>query len=263
MKRVKINNVEIAYRDEGAGKPVVFLHAFPMNQTMWDEQVRALSPYYRAITLDWRGFGESEIGSVGSTMSVFANDLAGLLDRLQIEHAAICGLSMGGYVAFDFFRSHPDRVNALILCDTRATADTEEAKRRRYEMAELARSKGTAEIAEQMIPQLLGDTTLQSRPDVATRIRAMIETSQAEGIAQALMGMAQREDSTDLLPLVKCPTLVIVGSEDKLTPQSDAEKMLLLIKNAGLEVIDSTGHLSNIECPAIFNKAVLKFLNRL
>lgn len=263
MKKVKINNAEIAYRDEGAGKPVVFLHAFPLNQTMWDEQVMALSPYYRVITLDWRGFGESEIGSVDLTMSIFANDLAGLFEHLQIEQAVICGLSMGGYVAFDFFRKHPDRVNALILCDTRATTDTEDAKRRRYEMAELVRSKGTAAIAEQMIPQLLGDSTLQSRPDVATRVHAMIETSQAEGIAQALIGMAHREDATDLLPLVNCPALVIVGSEDKLTPQSDAEKMRVLIKKAELEVIDSAGHLSNIESPAIFNKAIMKFLIRL
>jgi pimeloyl-ACP methyl ester carboxylesterase len=263
MKKLKVNNAEIAYRDEGAGEPIVFLHAFPLNQTMWDEQVAALAPTYRVITFDWRGFGQSGLGTTDSIMPAFADDLAELLNQLQIERATICGLSMGGYAAFAFYRTYASRVKALILCDTRAAADTDEGKRGRYEMAEVARSKGAAAIAEKMIPRLLGDTTLQSNVDAAKRVRGMIETAHAEGIAQALFGMARRGDSTDLLPRIDCPTLIIVGNEDKLTPQSEAEKMSRLIKTAKLEVIGEAGHLSNLEQPITFNLAVSEFLNQL
>jgi len=263
MKWLRVNNTELAYRDEGAGEPIVFLHAFPLNQTMWDEQVAALAPSHRVITFDWRGFGESGIGATDSTIPAFAGDLAELLSQLQIERATICGLSMGGYVAFAFYRTHASRVKALVLCDTRATADTDEGKRARYEMAEVARSKGIAAIADSMIPRLLGETTLQNRPDTVKRLRRMIETAQAEGVARALFGMAQRQDSTDLLPLVDCPTLVVVGSEDKLTPQSEAEKISRLVKTANLEVIGGAGHLSNLEQPIPFNRAISKFLDQL
>lgn len=128
MKKIKVNDVELAYRDEGTGKPVVFLHAFPLNQTMWDKQVAEFASSHRVITLDWRGFGESGLNSTPSSLSVFADDLAELLNVLGIEKATICGLSMGGYAAFAFYRKFAERVNALILCDTRATADTEEGK---------------------------------------------------------------------------------------------------------------------------------------
>jgi pimeloyl-ACP methyl ester carboxylesterase len=215
------------------------------------------------ITFDWRGFGKSGPGTADSTMPTFADDLAELLDQLQIERVTICGLSMGGYVAFAFYRAYASRVKALILCDTRATADTDEGKRGRYEMAEVARSKGAAAIADNLIPRLLGDTILQKNFDVAKRVRGMIETAQAEGIAQALFGMAQRGDSTDLLPRIDCPTLIIVGSEDKLTPQSEAENLSRLIKAAKLEVIGGAGHLSNLEQPIAFNLAVTKFLDQL
>jgi len=263
MKTLKVNNAELAYRDEGAGKTIVFLHAFPLNQTMWDEQVAAFAPAHRVITFDWRGFGKSGLGTTDSTMPDFAGDLAELLNQLQIERATVCGLSMGGYAAFAFYRTYASRVQALILCDTRAAADTDEGKRGRYEMAEVARSKGTTAIAENMIPRLLGDTTLQNNFDVVKRVRGMIETAQTEGIARALFGMAQRGDSTDLLPTIDCPTLIIVGSEDKLTPPSEAETLGRLIKAAKLEVIGGAGHLSNLEQPAAFNLAVSSFLNQL
>lgn len=263
MKRIKINGSEIAYRDVGAGQPIVFLHAFPLNQSMWDEQVTAFTPNHRVITFDWRGFGESEIGSSDLTMPLFADDLAELLGELQIDRAAICGLSMGGYAALAFHRKYSHLINALILCDTRAAADTEEAKRGRYEMADLARSDGTAAIADRMIPRLLGETTLQSSPSIADRIRKMIESASVEGIAKALIGMAQREDSTDLLPLISCPTLIIAGNEDKLTPPNEAEKMKQHIKTSELTIITAAGHLSNIEQTVMFNQAIGKFLSQL
>ncbi len=263
MKRVTVNGIELAYRDEGAGDPIVFLHAFPLNQTMWDEQVERLCANYRVVTFDWRGFGESALGEGRTMLGQFADDLAGLLNELGIDRATVCGLSMGGYAAFPFYKKYSDRVSALILSDTRATADTEEGKKARYEMAELARQSGSSALVEVMIPRLLGVTTLQSNPRIAERVKKMIESNKAEGIAQALIRMAKRDDSTDLLTQINCPTLIIVGSEDKLTPPSEAEKMSEAISNAKLEVIQNAGHLPNIERPDDFNYAVTKFLSEL
>lgn len=263
MNKIEVNGVQVAYRDEGAGEAVVFLHAFPLNQTMWDEQVAALSRNYRVITCDWRGFGASDVGDAGATMDIFADDLAALLNELQIERATICGLSMGGYAAFAFYRKYANRVKALLLADTRATADTEEGKQGRYEMAELARKSGAEALVEPMMPKLLGATSLQSKPALVERVQQMIRAAQAEGIAQALLGMAQRADATDMLAQITCPTLIIVGSEDKLTPPSDAEKMSQAIPSAQLEVIAQAGHLSNLEQSEAFNRLVADFLNRL
>ncbi|HQR32494.1 MAG TPA: alpha/beta fold hydrolase [Blastocatellia bacterium] len=263
MKKLKINDIELAYRAEGSGQPIVFLHAFPLNQTMWDEQVAEFSSTHRVIALDWRGFGETELGSEQSSLNGFADDLASLLDHLKIKTATICGLSMGGYAAFAFYRKYSDRVAAMILCDTRASADTEEGKQARHEMAELARQQGTSPIIEAMIPRLLGETSLRTRPQTIERVKKMIKAAQPEGIAQALLGMALRDDSTTLLSKITCPTLIIVGSEDKLTPPSDAEKMHLAIAGSHLRIINNAGHLANLEEPTAFNQAMHEFLNQL
>ena len=262
MKKIKINDIELAYRDEGQGKPIVFLHAFPLNQTMWDEQIAEFSSAYRVITFDWRGFGDSELGSKSSSMGVFADDLSALLNHLEIKNATICGLSMGGYAAFAFYRKYTDQVNALILCDTRATADTEESKQARYEMAELARQSGSSSIVEPMTPRLLGETTLKAKPQIIERVKKMIETANPAGIAQALIGMAHRNDSTNSLSEIHCPTLIIVGNEDKLTPPSDAEKMNWAIPLSELKIINQSGHLPNLEASVVFNQLVGEFLSK-
>jgi 3-oxoadipate enol-lactonase len=263
MKRIN----GIAYRDEGAGRPIVFLHAFPLNQTMWDEQVAALASTHRVITFDWRGFGESPLGNGISTMEDWADDLAGLLHGLSIERAIIGGLSMGGYASFAFHRKYPEKISALILADTRATADNEEVKRGRYEMAELARDKGAPALIkaleDKMLPRLLGETTQRTKPAVVERVKAMIESGQPEGIAQALLAMAVRPDSTDLLPQIGCPTLIIVGNEDNLTPPSESEKIGQAIPDSTLAIIDDAGHLPNIEQPGSFNLVISRFLSGL
>ncbi|MCI0336139.1 MAG: alpha/beta hydrolase [Acidobacteria bacterium] len=261
MKRIKVNGAELAYRDEGSGEPIVFLHAFPLNQTLWDGQLAAFASDYRVITFDWRGFGHSTLGDRILTMDVFADDLTGLLQELSIERAIICGLSMGGYAAFAFYRKAPERVSALILADTRSTPDNEEGKRGRLEMAELVRNNGAPALVDIMIPRLFGETTLRNNPQVAERVKAMIESSQPEGVAQALLAMAGRVDSTDMLPQISCPTLIIVGNEDKLTPPDESEKMSQAIPGSILEIILNAGHLTNIEQPESFNRSVSDFLS--
>ena len=261
---MKINNVEISYGDEGAGLPVIFFHAFPLNQTMWDEQVAALREQYQVITFDWRGFGNSEIGSAEPIqMKQLAADARELLKQLGIEKAVIVGLSMGGYAALAFFKAYRNTVLALVLADTRATLDTPEARERRLQSAERAEREGAAAIADDVTPALLGKTTLESKPEIVSRVRAMVTSTSPVAIAAGQRGMAERQDSADLLAQIACPTLVIVGTEDTLTPVAEAEFTHNSIAGSKLVVIEKAGHLSNMEQPAEFNRVLLDFLGSL
>jgi len=265
--KVKVNSgaeqIELACRDEGSGQAIIFLHAFPLSQRMWDEQVAALSTVCRVLTFDWRGFGESELRGEKFLMETFADDLAGLMNQLGIERAVLYGLSMGGYAAFAFYRKYADRVAALILADTKAGADHDEARRNRYEMAELALQAGSSVIADRMVSRLLAPVTQQNKPQVSHRVRAIIESNRPEAIAAAQRGMAERPDSTALLPGITCPVLILVGSDDALTPPTEAEKMRDRIPDARLTVISEAGHLSNLEQPDAFNSAIADFLKQL
>jgi 3-oxoadipate enol-lactonase len=261
--KVTINHLSINYRDQGSGEPVIFLHAFPLNQTMWDEQVAALSHHCRAITLDLRGFGGSDAGQGPAEMEQMAADVRGLMSALDVERATLVGLSMGGYVGLAFYREYPDAVRALVLADTRASADTHAARERRLQSAEKAEREGAAAIADDMTPLLLGETTRRTRPDVAARVRAMIEANSPQAISAAQRGMAMRRDSTYILAAIDFPTLIIVGAEDRLTPAAEAESLRDGIRGARLRVIEGAGHLSNVERPDEFSAALTEFIESL
>ncbi len=302
--KANINSVDIAYNDRGMGTPVLFLHAFPLNRTMWTSQINALlrERRYRLVALDWRGFGDSRGGArprppegssrppegsprppegssrppegsprppevspvpVGDdvlTMELLADDVAGLMDTLGMQQAVLCGLSMGGYVAFAFLRKYPQRVQGLILADTRPGADTDEAKTNRENVALLALSQGTGAIADLQIPKLLSDYTHQHSPLVAQSVRHMINAATPQGIAAASRGMALRSDSSDLLPSISCPTLVVVGEQDALTPPEVAREYAARIPGSQFATIPDAGHLSNLEQPEAFLEVVRNFL---
>ncbi|HLQ30749.1 MAG TPA: alpha/beta fold hydrolase [Ktedonobacteraceae bacterium] len=257
-----VNNVNIAYDDHGIGQPVLFLHAFPLNRSMWSGEMMALlaEGHYRLVALDWRGFGESEITADVSTMEQFADDVAGLMDVLGMQDAILCGLSMGGYAAFAFLRKYPQRVKGLLLADTRPGADTAETRENRENVARLAESRGAGAIADLQIPRLISEETRQHHPEVETRIRRMIDAATTQGIAAASRGMAQRADSTDLLAGIACPTLVLVGEHDVLTPPAVAQDYAANIANAQYTVIPNAGHLSNLEQPESFHLTISSFL---
>jgi 3-oxoadipate enol-lactonase len=267
MSLIRIKNVDLSVRNYGAPTadghvPVVFLHAFPLDQTMWDDQVAGLRSEYRLITFDWRGFGESASGPETPSIDVFADDLAGLLDHLKIRRAVVCGLSMGGYAAFAFHRRYKERIAALVLSNTRAGADSPDGRQSRLEMANLVRKSGTEAIADSMLFRLLGSSTRSARPSLVERVRRTILRNRPEGVAQALLAMAGRPDSTDMLGLVECPVLVIAGTEDAIITADEMEAMSSLIPSAEFCRIEAAGHLSNIEQPAIFNRAVTSFLEK-
>ncbi len=183
------------------------------------------------------------------------------MDTLEIPRANIGGLSMGGYVALAFYRLFPLRVLSLILADTRAQADTEEAKQSRAQQAARVVAEGMAGIVDALLPKLLAPETVGKRPEVVKRIRDMMLRTRREGAAAALLGMAARDDQTQILSQIISPALIIVGSEDAITPLQDAEKMHQEIGGSRLEIIENAGHVSNIEQPEQFNKVLLKFLH--
>lgn len=261
-RQARVRGIEMAYSEAGRrGTPVVLLHGYPFNRSMWSEQVEALSERHRVITPDLRGHGETSATTEPATMEEMAQDVAALMDELEIKRAVIGGLSMGGYVALAFQSRFSYRVRALVLADTRATPDTDEARRAREESAQKALSEGMDAIADAMLPKLLAPATLASKPDVVARVRRMMTATKPEGAAAALRGMAVRRDQTDLLVRVVAPALIIVGSEDTLTPPSDAELLHREIRGSRLERIEGAGHVSNIERPAQFNRALTDFLS--
>src|SRR5215213_4888828 len=262
MSSVRINNLNLAYTDTGAGHPVVLIHGYPFNRSLWTEQIPALSNGHRIIAPDLRGFGDSDASSDTSTMDRLAADVAELMDHLEIPRATIGGLSMGGYVALAFYKQFPSRVRALVLADTRAQADTEEAKQTRAQQAEKALSEGMAGIADAMLPKLLTPETVSKHPEVVKRVRDMMLKTKPEGAAAALLGMAQRDDQSELLSKIKSPTLIIVGAEDAITPVADSEKMHHAIAGSRLRVIENAGHVSNVERTQQFNDALLHFLTQ-
>jgi 3-oxoadipate enol-lactonase len=260
--KIPVNNTYLGYDDHGIGLPILFLPAFPLNRSMWQGELISLlsDEHYRLIALDWRGFGESEITDPISTMELFADDIAALMDSLGIQQAVLCGLSMGGYAAFAFLRKYPQRVTGLILADTRPGADTPEAQANRENVAHIAETQGTEAIADLQVPRVLSEYTRLHNPEVEMRVRQMIEAAMIQGIAAASRGMAQRADSTDLLARISCPTLVIVGEQDALTPPGVAQEYAEQIPGAQLVVITNAGHLSNLEQPEAFLQAVRGFL---
>jgi 3-oxoadipate enol-lactonase len=257
-----INTTNLAYDDHGIGQPILFLHAFPLNRSMWEGEITALlqEERYRLVALDWRGFGESDVSTDVSTMEMFADDVAALMDTLGMQNAILCGLSMGGYAAFAFLRKYPQRVKRLILADTRPGADTAEARANRENVARLAETQGAEAIADLQIPKLISEYTHQHHLEVEMRLRQMINAATAQGIAAASRGMALRHDSTDLLATITCPTLVLVGEHDALTPPAVAQDYAAKIPQAQFVTIPYAGHLSNLEQPQAFLQAVSGFL---
>ena len=193
-------------------------------------------------------------------MAAYADDCARLLDRLRVGKAVVAGLSMGGYIAFEMLRRHPGRIAGLILCDTRADADSGPAAAGRDETAQIAETKGAAAVAERMLPVLLGRTTQQTQPQLVTMVREMITKTPVAGIIGALEAMKNRPDSTDLLPKIEVPTLVVIGQEDALVTPAQARAMTSAIPSAAMTTIAGAGHIAPLEAPTAVSRVFAEFL---
>ena len=258
--RIGVHGVELAVELQGEGPAILFIHGYPLSRAIWEHQVAHLDGT-RRINPDLRGFGGSDAPDLGYSMATWADDLAALLDALGVERAVLCGLSMGGYIAFEFVRRYRQRVAGLILVDTRAGADAEEGRKGRDAAIQVARDKGPGAIADQMLPKLFAPASLAGLPQVVGQVEAAIRGTPVPGIVGALAAMRDRPDSRPLLPtLSDIPTLVIVGAEDKITPPSEARVMAEAIPGASLREIPGAGHLAPVEKPELVTAAIRGFL---
>jgi pimeloyl-ACP methyl ester carboxylesterase len=250
----------VSFDDVGQGPPVVLLHAFPLAAAMWRPQVAALQDAYRVITPDLPGFGGSAGLGAAPSVEAMADAVARLLDELRLPPVALGGLSMGGYVALAFARRHTGRLRALILADTRAEPDDEAGKANRDRLIAFAADNPAGAVLEQMLPKMLSAVTLAQRPEVVAEVRAIASAQAPAGIIAALQALRDRPDASPALGAIAVPTLVLVGSDDALTPPSLAEKLVTRIPRARLVTLAGAGHLSNLEQPNAFNTALRQFL---
>ncbi len=256
------DGVSLHCLDEGQGPPVLLLHAFPLNAESFRPQLDALSPRYRLLVPDHRGFGRSGLapGQEVTEMSRIARDGLALLDHLRIPAAVIGGVSMGGYATMALLRHDPGRVQGLLLADTRATEDDAAGKKRREELARATLERGSQVLVEAFLPLLL---SANASPSLRQQVAEMIAKNSPLGAAAALRGMAVRGDSLDILARYGGPALILVGENDALTPQEKSSEMLNLLSGGRLIVIPRAGHLSNLEAPDAFNQSLADFLSGL
>jgi pimeloyl-ACP methyl ester carboxylesterase len=259
-ERLTVNGVSLAVEIRGDGPAILFVHGYPFDRTIWQAQIDALEGF-RRIAPDLRGMGESDAPDLGYGMAIYADDLAALLDALGVDEVVLCGLSMGGYIIFEFLRRWRSRVRALILMDTRAEADGTEARRARDAAAATARESGAAAVADAMLPKVFSPATLADAPDTVEHIRRIMAGTPVAGMVGALAAMRDRHDSTGLLPtLAGLPTLVIVGEDDGITPPEGARRMAASIPGARLVMIPGAAHVPPVEKPSETTAALLEFL---
>jgi pimeloyl-ACP methyl ester carboxylesterase len=240
---------------------LVFIHGFPLNPNMWDPQVAAMADLgWRVIVPELRGFGEGVTDPPVTSIDDYTADTIDLLDKLHVETAVVCGLSMGGYIAFSMFRHAPNYFRAMVLADTRSQGDTREAVAGRKNTQQLARDKGAAAVADALLPKLVGDTTRRERPAVIDAIRKQITGNSVDAIVGALTALMTRPDSTPMLSTIRCPVQIIVGDEDAITPPPLSDQMHRDIPGSELAVIKGAGHMSNMEQPTAFNDVLARFL---
>ena len=263
--KIKLNNCIMNYTERGLpqGTPVVFVHGFPFDHTMWEPQMMALPNQFRAITYDVRGHGGSDVGDGQYTIEFFVDDLIELLDHLVIEKTILCGLSMGGYIALRAYERYPQRFKALVLCDTKSEPDTNEGKVKRSATLKTVKSEGVGVFADEFVKAIFAPETFQTLPEVIESIKSTIRSNSPIGISGAALALAMRTDTSGLLSKIQVPTLILVGEHDKLTPPSASEALQRQITGSELHIIRQAGHMSNLENAPAFNKHLIDFLNRM
>ena len=254
--------LELAYDESGSGTPLLLVHGWPLDRTMWTGQLGGLGTHARVLAPDLRGFGGSTVRPPYS-IDQYADDLIAFLDALGLAQAVVCGLSMGGYVAFSILRRHRDRVRGLILADTRATADTDEGRANRRKLIALIEREGMDALAERQLPSMIGRTTMERQPELAEGVRRTMASLSPEGVVGAARAMAERPDSTPLLSSIDVPTLVVGGAEDAITPPAVLRAMAAEIRGSRVEILEHAGHVSPLERPAAFNHVVSEFVGTL
>ena len=259
--KLNLPDTSLFVEQAGSGQPLLLIHGFPFNHEMWQPQIEILSRHSKVIAPDLRGHGQSPPTPGPYSMDMLADDCAAVLEKLGvIQPVAVCGLSMGGYVSFAFFRRFPQLVAGLILVATRSGADAEEAKKNRDKAAEKVKTEGSQPVIEGMLPIAMSPKTYQEQVDLVRQVEGIMQKTTPEGMISALMGMKSRPDSTPILDKISVPTLILHGADDQIIPTSEAEAMHAAIQGSQFIIVPDAGHLPNLEQPQIFNQAVDGFL---
>ena len=261
MKAQLTPTTAIEYDDAGQGPVVVLIHAFPLSRAMWQPQVAALQSDHRVIVPDVRGFGGSSAFADPPSVDQAAADVAALLDHLKITTPIVLGgLSMGGYIALAFARQHPERLRGLVLADTRAEPDNDEGKSNRDKLIAFTRNHSALEVIDSTMAKMVSNETRTKKTDVVEEVRRIAKAQTVDGVVAALQMLRDRPDARPGLAQITVPTLVIVGSDDAITPLGAAAVLVAGIPGSKLAEIPGAGHLSNLEQPAAFNAALRAFL---
>ena len=262
MKHIQIGDVKIAVATGGEkGHHLVLVHGFPLDHTVWQRQIDYFVDHCRVIAPDLRGFGASDVTPGAVSMEQMADDVAAVLDALEVRDKVIfCGLSMGAYVGWQFWRKHRHRVAGLIVCDSRAVADSPEAAAGRRNLAAATLKEGSTAAAKVMLPKMFAPVTYEKHKELVERVRLMMERHKPAGIAAALEGLATRIDARELLPTIDVPSLVIVGQDDVISTADEMRQIADAIPDAGWVVVPDAGHLAILENPAVVNEAIAEFI---
>lgn len=263
-QHVALGDVSLYVQQQGRGVPLLLVHGFPLDHSMWQAQFADLADICHLIAPDLRGFGQSTVTAGIVTMEQFSDDLARMLDALGVHQPVVfCGLSMGGYIGWQFFQRHHRRVRGMILCDTRAAADAPEAAANRLVLAERVQVEGADFLAESMLPRLFGEHAQQTSRDVIAATKQVMLRTNRGGIAAALRGMAERPDSTPLLAHIDRPTLLVCGSDDVISPAKEMRSMAAAIPQGTYAEIPQAGHMAPLEDPRAVNQAIRAFVQQL
>jgi len=258
---IHLNDLKVSYDDVGEGNiPIIFLHGFPFDKSMWQLQLDFLKPYYRLITYDIRGFGKSTDESTSFTIDTLAKDLIDFMNALNIEKATICGLSMGGYIALNAISKYHNRFYALILCDTQCSADSPELREQRFATIKQIDQEGESKFNEAFINKVFHKDSIKKKKELVSLIRRVVYSNSKHIIIQGLRALAQRSETCTKLSRISIPTLIICGRQDEVTPLAQSEYLNTKIKDSILHVIEHAGHVSNIEQPIKFNQHLHEFL---
>ncbi|MEN9907870.1 MAG: hypothetical protein RLZZ540_1011 [Bacteroidota bacterium] len=261
---IPVNNFDLSYDDLGEGNvPIIFLHGFPFDKSMWQGQLDFLKSAYRVIACDIRGFGKSTDEKSPLSIDLFTDDLIAFMDQLNIEKAIVCGLSMGGFITLNAHQRFPNRFEALILADTQCIADTAEVKEKRYDAIREIEVNGIANFNEGFIKKVLHKDSFTSKKELVEELRSVVFSNSEHIIQQGLVALAERSETCSTLDKINIPTLIICGREDIVTPLAESQSMKACIKGAILQIIEKAGHVSNLEQPDEFNQHLLDFLTPL
>ena len=262
MKEI-INGLSVFLEGNSKNKPIVFIHGFPYDHTMWKAQIEKLSEKYFCVSYDIRGLGESPVGDGQFTMESFVDDLEAIIDQQKLDKPILCGLSMGGYIGLRALERFEEKFSAVVLCDTRADADGNEGKSKRAAAIKRINTEGLAPFVKDFITNCFGDGYKQTNPEELEKIIAKSSSFNLVGVKGCLLAMLGRNDTTEFLNKIKIPALVICGEFDALTPPAVMKPLAEKINGAGFVVIKNSGHMSPIENPKEVNEAITKFLARL